>query len=348
MDLTQAFHPNLYLIFELLGAISFVAILAREIYQKNETRVFEILSALVFGLLLEIGNTHLGHTYTYSPNFVIQIFNVPLAIGVYWALIIYSVMLLSDQYRLPWVIRPFMDALTAIILDLYLDVVAVRLGFWTWVIPKNQEWYGIPFDNLAGWIFVVISFSFIIRFIRTLNLKRWLTRLMLILSPLLAYLGLMLLLALFGFLSLLPYALNNWGQWTAADINPNINVFYNPEIQLWKIIIFVAILVQLANIVVSAMIKYRKKYVWHFDLLSFTILTSMHLFIIITLFTSGTYRELPIFIFFAACFFSIHLLLHFLPHTLQKPKVYYFFRRIGKTLNSEERHMEKFVEANLK
>ena len=348
MDLVQTLHPNLFLIFEILGLVSFVAILAREIYQKNEFRVYEILSALVFGLILEIGNTYLGHTYSYSSNFLVQIFNVPLAIGVYWALIIYSAMLLSDQYHLPWTLRPFMDALTAITLDLYLDVVAVRLGFWTWVIPQNQEWYGIPFDNLAGWIFVVIAFSFIIRFIRTLNLKRTLSRVILLLSPLLAYAGLMVLLALYGLLSFLPYALNNWGTWVVSDFKPNINVFYNPEIQLWKIIIFVALLVQLINIVVGAMIKYRKKYVWRFDLLSFSILTGMHLFILITLFTSGTYKELPIFIFLGTIFFLIHLTVHFLPHMLQEPKVYYFFKNIEKTLGKEEKIVQKILNKELR
>ncbi len=348
MDLTQTLHSNVYLIFEICGIVSFIAILAREIYQKNEMRVFEILSALVFGLLLEIGNSHLGHTYTYSSGFAFQLFNVPIAIGIYWALIIYSVMLLSDQYHLPWTIRPFMDALTAITLDLYMDVVAVHLGLWTWVIPQNQEWYGIPFDNLAGWIFVVISFSFIIRFIRTLNLKRELSRILLILSPLLAYLGLMLLLSIYAFLSFLPYALNNWGQWGNNTYVQGVKILYNPEIQLWKIIIFVAMLVQLTNIVIGAMVKYRKKYVWRFDLLTFTILTSLHGFIYILLFTSGTYKEVPIFIFLGACFFIIYLLIHFLPHTLQKPKIYYFFKHVGKTLDKEERVMEKFLDHNLK
>ena len=344
----QNFHPNLYLIFEVCGMVSFIAILAREIYQKNEMRVFEILSALVFGLLLEIGNSHLGHTYAYSSGFMVQIFNVPVAIGVYWALIIYSVMLLSDQYHLPWTVRPFMDALTAIILDLYMDVVAVHLGLWTWVIPQNQEWYGIPFDNLAGWIFVVISFSFIIRFIRTLNLKRGLSRLLLVLSPVLAYLGLMFLLSVYAFLSFLPYALNNWGQWSASTNAQGIKILYHPEIQLWKIIIFVAMMVQLANIVIGAMIKYRKKYVWRFDLLTFTILTSLHGFIYILLFTSGTYKEVPIFIFLGASFFIIHLLIHFLPHTLQKPNVYYFFRHVEAVVDKEEKTVEKILDKKLR
>ena len=89
-------------------------------------------------------------------------------------MIIYSAMLLSDQYRISWTIKPVFDAFTALVLDLSMDAIAIRLGFWNWGIPFNQEWYGVPFANLFGWIAVVFTFSFIIRFIRTLNPKRFL------------------------------------------------------------------------------------------------------------------------------------------------------------------------------
>jgi len=348
MDTISTFHPNLYLIFEILGVVSFVAIMAREIYQKNWHKVLEIFCALVFGMILEIGNTYIGHSYNYSTKFAINIFNVPLGIGMYWALIIYSAMLLSDQYRFPWYIRPFMDALTAIILDLYLDVVAVRLGFWSWVIPSNQEWYGIPFDNLAGWVFVVLSFSFLIRFIRTLNLKRPLTKIFLVLSPFIAYLVLMFLLSLFGMLSTFPYLINHWSEFMGFNYRPDLDVLYNPQVQLWKTIFLSVILAQIVHIVTSAMIKYHKKYVWRFDLLSFTILTGMHVFILITLFTSNTYKELPIFIFIGFGLFTIHLLMHFLPHMLQDKKIIYFFKDSEKLLMKEERVLEKIIDEKLR
>ena len=159
---------NFLYIFEGGAFIFFFLILARKIYQKNYSKLFEIISCSIFGMILEIANIYFSHNYSYSQNFLISIAGVPLAIGLGWGVIIYSAMLLSDQYNIPWKIRPFMDALTAVVLDIAIDPVAIRLGFWNWKMPLGNEWYGVPFENLAGWIFVTLSFSFVIRFIRTL------------------------------------------------------------------------------------------------------------------------------------------------------------------------------------
>jgi len=161
----MSLHVDYFLIFEILGFISFLLIVAREIYLRNFSRLFEIVSCAIFGLILEIGDTYLAHTYSYNQSFLVKLAHVPVSIGLGWAVIIYCAMLLSDQYNIPWTLRPFMDALTALTLDLSMDVVAIRLGFWSWTIPLDKEWYGVPFENLVGWILVVLSFSFLIRFI---------------------------------------------------------------------------------------------------------------------------------------------------------------------------------------
>lgn len=341
-------HPNLFLIFEILGTLAFIAILGREIIQKNWHKVLEILSALIFGMLLEIGNIYIAHTYSYSQSFVLSLHGVPFGVGMFWAVIIYCAMLLSDQYHFPWYKRPFMDALTALIFDLYADVVSVKLGFWTWKIPTSQEWYGIPFDNLAGWIFVVLAFSFVVRFIRTLNIKRQLTKLLLALSPFLSYLVLIFLLALFGFLTIGPHALNNIDTILSPNNKTDFIILYSPQVQLWKIIILSIIIAQIAHTVISAIIKYRKNYVWRFDLLSFSALTGMHVFILITLFTSGLYKELPIFIFIGFGLFTVHLLLHFLPHILQDKKILYIFKDTEKFIQKEEKLVEKIMDEKFK
>lgn len=345
---TLPFHPNLFLIFEVLGILAFLAILTRKIYQKNWHGVLEIFSALIFGMLLEIGNIYVAHSYSYSQNFIFSLYGVPLGIGLFWAVIIYCAMLLSDQYNFPWYKRPFLDALTALIFDLYADVVSVHLGFWTWIIPKDQEWYGIPFDNLAGWIFVVLSFSFVIRFIRTLNLKRTLSKALLILSPFLSYFILIVLLTLFGLFTVGPHALNSIGNLGNFSSKPSLEVLYNPQVQLWKIIILSIVVAQMVHVVTNAMLKYKKQYVWRFDLLSFLIFTGMHLFVLITMFTSGLYQEVPIFIFIGFGLFTVHLLLHFLPHMLQDKKILYIFRDTEKFVHKEELVLEKIIDEKLR
>ncbi|MEI6304521.1 MAG: carotenoid biosynthesis protein [Candidatus Taylorbacteria bacterium] len=341
------FSINYFLIFESLAFISFALVIAREIYHRNYLRLFEIVSCAVFGMILEIGNTYLAHTYSYSTSFLFNLAHVPVAIGLSWAVIIYCVMLLSDQYNIPWHLRPFMDALGAVLLDMTMDIVAIRLGFWTWTIPLNTEWYGVPFENLVGWILVVLSFSFIIRFIRTLNPRRLLTIFIMVMSPFLSYIGLLLGLTIFSVIAILPYQINNWTLLLQFHYAPDFSTLADPQVQFWKLIIFTVIMTELIHIVLWSLIKYRRKYLKHFDILSFLSITGMHSIICITVFTTGLYRELPILIFISLSGLLIHLLMHFLPY-MMNPKKIYLFRAVAKTIENKEMKLERVIEAELK
>lgn len=54
---------------------------------------------------------------------------VPLCIGISWGVVIYTAMATSDRFGLPWYLRPIMDALLALTIDLGMDAIAIRLGF---------------------------------------------------------------------------------------------------------------------------------------------------------------------------------------------------------------------------
>lgn len=338
---------NWYASFEILFFVAFAAIMAREIYRKDVRRVLEILSAAVFGVILELGDTYLAHTYSYSQNFLAQIFHIPLAIGFGWAVIIYCAMLLSDQYNTPWFLRPFMDALTAVLLDIAVDAVAIRLGFWQWAISLNQEWYGVPFENFAGWIFVVLSFSFLIRFLRTLNMKRLVPRLLFSISPLLAYGGLAGALLIYSAVAILPYAVNNWAIFLSFNYRPDFGILYNPQVQFWKIILFSVIIVELANIVVWSIVRYRKNYIKRLDLLSFSILAGIYLFFLGALFATGIYAEMPMLVLIGVAAFLVYCAAHFLPYILMRPKLVYFFRGAKERALRKELEIENVLKKSL-
>jgi uncharacterized membrane protein len=340
-------HLNSFLAFEVLGFVAFAAILAREIYQRNWRRVFEIISCAVFGIILEVGDIYLGKSYSYNPAFLVKIAGVPLVIGFGWAVIVYSATLLSDQYHIPWKLRPFMDALTAVILDLAIDTVAIRLTFWRWTIPLDQEFYGVPIENLIGWVMVVLIFSFVIRFIRTLNAKRSLTKVLMVLSPVVAYFFVLLAMLVFNFVILLPYQINHWSSKIIFNSHPNLAVFYNPQVQIWKAAIFVILLVELVNIVVWVIVKNRHKYLWRFDLLSFVVMSGLHLFFFISIFIAGIYSQLPILVIISLTSFFAYCLLHFLPYLL-RPGTVYFFKGAEKVLKKEEKKVEKIIQAEFK
>jgi putative membrane protein len=338
---------NLFLAFEVLGFVAFAAILAREIYQGNRHRVFEIFSCAVFGLILEAGDIYLGKAYSYNSAFLVKIAGVPLVIGLGWAVIVYCAMLLSDQYRISWKLRPFMDALTAVILDLAIDPVASRLAFWKWTITLDQEFYGVPLENLIGWVLVVLAFSFVIRFIRTLNVKRTLTKVLMFLSPILAY-GLLLLgMSALNLIIFLPYQINHWSSKVIMYSRPDLTVLYNPQVQIWKAAIFVIILVELVNIVVWTIIKNRRRYLWRFDLLSFVVMSGLYLFFFTAMLTSGIYSQLPILVIIIQISFLAYCLLHFLPYLL-RPGTVYFFKSAEQILKKEEKKMEKIIAAEFR
>jgi hypothetical protein len=65
----------------------------------------------------------------------------------------------SDASSLPYFIRPIFDALLALNIDLALDAVAIRIGFWDWGKGLQFQYFGVPYANFWGWFWVVFSFS---------------------------------------------------------------------------------------------------------------------------------------------------------------------------------------------
>lgn len=117
------------------------------------------------------------HAYHYG-QFLLMIDGAPLSIALGWAIIIYSSMTFSDRIQLPEPARPVLDALMALNVDLAFDVIAIRLGMWTWKgVGYNQQWFGVPWANLWAWFIVVWSFSGFVRALRSWQkhrLRRWL------------------------------------------------------------------------------------------------------------------------------------------------------------------------------
>jgi uncharacterized membrane protein len=191
---------SLYLSLQ-IGVLALFLIAMYRASRVSRAPVFELLTAVVFGLLLEEGDILIFRTYRYDPHWV-AIDQVPIAIALCWALIIFSAMNLSDALGIDERIAPFADAFWAILLDLSLDAVAIRLGMWKWTIPLDAGWFGVPLGNFYAWIGVAASFSFFTRWVR----RRTLTRgpkqsLWQAIVPLVAYGGLL--------LSIVPYSILN-------------------------------------------------------------------------------------------------------------------------------------------
>ncbi len=335
------------MIIEVFSIVVFLAVLSREMFQQNKARVYEIIACVFFGMVLEIADSSISHSYWYSQNFYLQILRTPLAIGLTWSVVIYSCMLLSDQFNIPWYKRPFLDALTAVGLDLFIDPIATRLGLWQWAVPINQGWYGVPYGNFVGWILVVFIFSFVLRFIRTLNPKRLLTKIFMLASPLVAYAGLLLGIVIFRIITIIPYVINVPAGITILKSSKDLSTIIDPQIQLWELTVFVIIMVELAHVAISAFARQRDKTVAHFDFFAFFSLAGIYLTFFWAMFTSGIYKEIPFFAAFGVLMFLLHCLLHLFPYWYHGKSVY-LFRKVEREVEKEEREMAKLVAENMK
>jgi uncharacterized membrane protein len=120
-----------------------------------------------------------------------MVLDVPLCIGVAWSCIIYSSMEFSDASNLPYWTRPVLDGLLALNIDLALDAVAIRLGFWDWGQGLGFQYFGVPYANFWAWFWVVCSFSLGYRLAawRADQVGRWLSPLLALIVGLTGVLG---------------------------------------------------------------------------------------------------------------------------------------------------------------
>jgi uncharacterized membrane protein len=150
--------PNIYFtIFEIIIYVQFTICL-RHALKAGADKLLKLFTGILFGVILEIATIRQLNAYQYG-QFWIMVLDVPLCIGVAWSCIIYAVMEFSDGSSLPYWTRPILDGLLALNIDLALDTVAIRLGFWDWGQGLKFQYFGVPYANFWAWFWVVSSFS---------------------------------------------------------------------------------------------------------------------------------------------------------------------------------------------
>jgi hypothetical protein len=144
-------------------------------WRSGPAVVWQLVGGVLFGILLEYGTIQELQAYSYG-RFLIMLGDVPLPIGVAWGCIVYSARLFSDASNLPAWARPLLDGLLALNIDLSMDTIAIRLGFWNWAINMNSQFFGVPYANFWAWFWVVASFSAGLRLVMTWKnpLRSWL------------------------------------------------------------------------------------------------------------------------------------------------------------------------------
>jgi uncharacterized membrane protein len=182
--------PNPYFIFFELMIYLLFAFCFRHARRQGMTNILRLLAGVLYGILLELATLRQLSAYEYG-HFLLMIGDVPLCIGVAWSCIIYSAMEFSDASSLPYWARPILDGLLALNIDLALDAVAIRLGFWSWGQGLKFQYFGVPYANFWAWFLVVFSFSLGYRLLahRENWIVRWVSPLLALIVGLTAILG---------------------------------------------------------------------------------------------------------------------------------------------------------------
>ena len=161
--------------FEISNLVFFVGFLIFLIIKKEYRKISTLLLGALFGITLEFINVAVFPVYYYSPDFLIQVGgsnNIPIVIGLAWGMLLTSAREITENYPLPKTLKALFETIFVVSVDLFLDVVAVRLegGFWTWNVPLNSEityqsMIGIPWGNYFGWFCVIFYSSLVLYFI---------------------------------------------------------------------------------------------------------------------------------------------------------------------------------------
>ena len=119
--------------------------------KKTAPYIALLIISFLVGFGIEVAGVHTGAIfgeYSYGKTLGFKIWEVPLAIGLNWAVLIYATGLLSDKIKVHKVVRAVIAAALMVLLDYLIEPVAIKLDFWSW----GHE--SIPIQNYLAWFLI--------------------------------------------------------------------------------------------------------------------------------------------------------------------------------------------------
>ncbi len=157
------------------------------ILKKDKDMLLFFISSTFYAILFENMNILFSSNspggYFYNKEFLLFIFDLPVFVALAWSIIIYTSIKIARSLNIKAESIPFAAALIVLLVDLAIDVVAIRLNYWTWIGYSFKDGYfGVPAGNFLGWLLVSFAWFFFDQKIRFK--KQWVKYLFL---PFLSY-----------------------------------------------------------------------------------------------------------------------------------------------------------------
>jgi len=141
---------------------AFALVLFHEGKNYSKTLLFFLLISLA-GFFTEVAGVHTGilfGEYRYGQSLGLKWLEVPLIIGLNWALLTYMTASLTDRFPLPVYAKIVSASLLMVSYDLVLEQAAPNMDMWYW----NGE--RIPLLNYLSWFFVSLFFHVLLKIFR--------------------------------------------------------------------------------------------------------------------------------------------------------------------------------------
>ena len=146
------FYPDFILLTPVNLLISVSIVFYFHPNQNSDIRFFLAISYLI-GFCAELYGVQTGQLfgeYVYGRVLGPKIWGTPYMIGVNWMLLSYAVGVTANHLfpKWHWLLKAIMATLLLVSLDVLIEPVAIRYGFWSW---KNGT---PPLQNYLGWFLV--------------------------------------------------------------------------------------------------------------------------------------------------------------------------------------------------
>ena len=176
--------PFLMPIFRPLVPLNLVVSLVLLLWYHTDWRpAFQlyVIGTILIGFFIEVAGVHTGFIfgrYAYGSVLGPHLVGVPPVIGLNWLLLSYCCGTTCDQFKVPRWVKSVLASTLMVLLDVLIEPVAVRLGFWTWFdqpVPAQNYvawwvvsfilfnfWYRLPFRkyNRLARLMLILQFSF--------------------------------------------------------------------------------------------------------------------------------------------------------------------------------------------
>ncbi|RDV14439.1 carotenoid biosynthesis protein [Pontibacter diazotrophicus] len=122
-------------------------------FHRRWNMAFVLFAVVVFGVgfLSEVLGVHTGllfGDYSYGAALGLKLWEVPLLIGLNWLMLVYTTGHISNYLKLHWLAKALTGALLMVLLDYFIEPVAIQYDFWSW------QGDSIPVSNFIGWFAV--------------------------------------------------------------------------------------------------------------------------------------------------------------------------------------------------